>query len=125
MAGEARGARQGRSTTARGRARPAHSPPRSSQAREIASTDVKLGSSVAFTHQGEAAAWSPIRARPGPLLSALIVTVLWFVTNVRHLSLLDVLPFAWTWLTLWLVLSVALELWRRHVQPPRPPQRRQ
>jgi hypothetical protein len=52
--------------------------------------------------------------RPGPLILAFVLTAVWFLANVRRVSPLDILPFAWTWLTLWLFLSVALDLWRRY-----------
>jgi len=84
----------------------------------------RLGANASFTRAAPTAPWSLIRLRPGPLLIALVVTSLWFVVNLRRLSLLDILPFAWTWLTLWLALSIGLELWRRFLQPTRPRRRR-
>lgn len=53
------------------------------------------------------------RPRPAPLGVAFVVTAIWFGLNLRHPSPLDVLPFVWTWITLWLALSILLELWRR------------
>jgi hypothetical protein len=45
---------------------------------------------------------APRVALPGV---ALILTTGWFVANVPRLSMLDLLPFAWTWFTVWLVLA--------------------
>lgn len=43
--------------------------------------------------------------RRAPLL-ALGLACVWLVANVRHPSPIDVLPFVWVWLTLWLTLSI-------------------
>jgi hypothetical protein len=43
-----------------------------------------------------------------------LITAVWFLLNVQRPSPLDLLPFAWTWLTLWLATSVVMELWRRY-----------
>jgi len=124
MAGVARGARDGRSMTARSRARPPYGERRTASPREPVGGENRLGANASFTRAAPTAPWSLIRLRPGPLLIALVVTSLWFVVNLRRLSPLDILPFAWTWLTLWLALSIGLELWRRYLQPTRPRRRR-
>jgi hypothetical protein len=74
----------------------------------------RLASSAGFSRPRERAPESLLRLQLAPLGIAFLVTSLWFVLNVRRLSPLDVLPFAWTWLTLWLALSVGFELWRRY-----------
>ena len=76
--------------------------------------DDRLGSNTTFSRSRERAPGSFFRPRPAPLGIAFLLTALWFLLNVRRLSPLDVLPFAWTWVTLWLALSVAFELWRRY-----------
>ena len=68
---------------------------------------------IAFARRRHAISWSTFRPRPGPLGVSFAITAVWLVVNVRRPSPLDVLPFAWTWLTLWLALSVGLELWQR------------
>ena len=77
------------------------------------SGEERLASSDAVARPGERAA-PFFRPRPAPLGIAFLLTALWFLLNVRRLSPLDLLPFAWTWVTLWLALSVAFELWRRY-----------
>jgi hypothetical protein len=67
-----------------------------------------------FAHRRRMPVWPTLGARPGPLLISFAITVFWFLANVRRMSPLDILPFAWTWLTLWLVFSTGLELWRRY-----------
>jgi hypothetical protein len=52
----------------------------------------------------------PRVALPG---AALLLTTLWFVVNVPRLSLLDILPFAWTWLMVWLALAVGHLAWSK------------
>lgn len=66
---------------------------------------------------------SIFRPRLGLLGPAFALSVVWLVANVRQVSPLDVLPFAWTWLTLWLLFSLGAELWDRYA-PSRPPRRR-
>ena len=67
-------------------------------------------------------AWPPASVRstfaprPAPLGITFLMTLLWFMTTLRSWSPIDALPFAWTWLTLWLAASVGLELWRRYRQ---------
>jgi hypothetical protein len=62
----------------------------------------------------------PVAGRPGlyrrlaPAGVALLLTLALYLHNVQGRSLLDALPLAWTWLTLWLALSVGLELWSRY-----------
>jgi hypothetical protein len=45
--------------------------------------------------------------------AALIVASIWALTSLRSVTPLDVLPFAWMWLTLWICFSIVAELWRR------------
>ena len=84
--------------------------------REPSRAEGRLSSSAAFAPRRQPGAWSLLRPRPGPLAVAFLITLVWFLANVRRLSPLDVLPFAWTWLTLWLACSIAFELWRRYGQ---------
>jgi len=44
---------------------------------------------------------------------ALLLTTAWFIVNVPHLSLLDLLPFTWTWLMVWLLLAAGHLAWSR------------
>jgi hypothetical protein len=74
----------------------------------------RLASNAAFTRPRAAGAEALFRPRAGPIGVAFLVTAAWFLVNVRRLSPLDILPFAWTWVTLWLALSVVFELWRRY-----------
>ena len=82
-------------------------------ARSLAGED-RLASSAAFVGPREWVSRSLRRPRAAPVGIAFLLTTLWFLLNVRRLSPLDVLPFAWTWLTLWLATSVVFELWRRY-----------
>lgn len=43
----------------------------------------------------------------------MLVTIGGYLLNVQGKSPLDLLPLAWTWLTVWLALSVGQELWGR------------
>jgi hypothetical protein len=82
-----------------------------------ATRDQTLASNVAFPRRRGAAppvARALFRLRPLPLVASFVLVAGWFFTNVRQLSPLDVLPFAWTWLTLWVAASVVAELWRRY-----------
>lgn len=72
-----------------------------------------MSSSVAFTRHGSANARPVFRPRFGPLAFSFLCTLIWSALNVRRISPLDLLPFAWTWLTLWLALSIGLELWAK------------
>jgi hypothetical protein len=56
---------------------------------------------------------SMVAPRPALLALTFLITLLWFMANLRQWSPLDALPFGWTWLTLWLVVSVGQELCRR------------
>ena len=80
--------------------------------RRLGSTQ-RLASNVTFNRHAGASPWETFRPRFGPLAFAFALTGVWFMLNVRRLSPLDILPFAWTWLTLWLALSIGLDLWRR------------
>lgn len=82
-----------------------------------AAPEHRLASSAAFSSRTKPASVSAswfFRIRPAPLLASLVLAAAWFLTSVRQLSPLDVLPFAWTWLTLWVTASVVAELWRRY-----------
>lgn len=87
-------------------------PRRASTARETAEDVTSLRSKAHFASRGPIVR-SLTRPRPGPLILAFLLTTVWLFANVRRISPLDVLPFAWTWLTVWLFLSVGLDLWRR------------
>jgi len=78
--------------------------------------DLELGAAApsAFAHRRRTRVWPKSIARPGPLVISFAITLFWFVANVRRMSPLDILPFVWTWLTLWLAFSTGLELWRRY-----------
>jgi hypothetical protein len=54
---------------------------------------------------------------------AFLLTLTWFVVNLRRAAPLDVLPFIWMWLTLWLALSVAADLYGRFNRATRPRRR--
>ena len=72
-----------------------------------------MSSSASLTRRGVTSTVfvvSPRVAIPGV---ALLLTTAWFVVNVPHLSLLDLLPFAWTWLTVWLVLGGCHLAWSK------------
>ena len=58
-----------------------------------------------------------MRPRPAPLGLAFVLSAVWFIANVRRVTALDVLPFAWMVLTLWLALSIAFDLGGRYAAP--------
>ena len=74
----------------------------------------RLATAAASTHSDAEQSTALFRPRPAPLGMAFALTAIWFLLNVQRPSPLDVLPFAWTWLTLWLAASVVHELWRRY-----------
>ena len=113
----------GSASRARGRGAMAHrsrarrTPGRALAAHRLArgvAGEERLASSAGFNRSRERTAASLMRPRVAPLGVALLLTAAWFLANVRRLSPLDILPFAWTWVTLWLALSVAFELWCRY-----------
>ena len=84
----------------------------------------RLASSAGFARRHQPSPRAFIRPRPAPLGVAFLLTAVWFVLNVQHPSPLDVLPFVWTWVTLWLALSICWELWRRYAADAIPTGRR-
>jgi hypothetical protein len=73
----------------------------------------RLSSSTSVTRRRAASTAILVPSRLALQGIALALTSAWFVVNVPHLSLLDLLPFAWTWLTLWLVLAACHLAWKR------------
>ncbi len=83
-------------------------------ARESRRGEDRLSSNASFTRSQPGPAGTLLRPMPVSLGISFLITAVWFVLNVQRPSPLDVLPFAWTWLTLWLATSVVVELWRRY-----------
>jgi hypothetical protein len=78
------------------------------------SADPRLESSVQFAPARPRVGPFSLHPRLWPSLAALVITTVGYLSNVQGKSLLDVLPFAWTWLTVWLALTVVAELWSRY-----------
>jgi hypothetical protein len=73
----------------------------------------RLCSSTSLTRRRVASTAIVVPSRLALQGIALVLTSAWFVVNVPHLSLLDLLPFAWTWLTVWLLLAACRLAWLR------------
>jgi hypothetical protein len=96
----------------RARSRTASGARRGEQRRDWRSPAVRLASSTAFSSP-RARPRPLLRARPWPFAISFGLALAWLLVNVRRVSPLDVLPLIWTWLTLWIVISLLLELWKR------------
>jgi hypothetical protein len=106
---------------------PARRAPRSARRARLNGDDdpdtVRLHSSAAFARHRRSQSGSIFRPRLGLVGIAFLLTLSWFVFNLRRPAPLDVLPFIWMWLTLWLALSVAVDLYGRFSRATRPRRR--
>jgi hypothetical protein len=79
-----------------------------------AAGEPRLESSVHFAAARPRVGPFGLHPRLRPALAALVITTVGYLSNVQGKSPLDILPFAWTWLTVWLALTVAAEVWARY-----------
>ena len=96
-----------RPIAARTRARSARS------RREAPPAEQRLSSSVSLPRHRGASVSEVLSPRLALAGIALVVTTVWFIVNVPRLALLDLLPFASSWLEVWAVLVAGHVVWSR------------